>query len=64
MGGVAVVTGAGRGFGREIARQLAGRSYTVLATDIDGQAAAATAEAVGGFSLQLDVRDPEAHRRA
>jgi NAD(P)-dependent dehydrogenase (short-subunit alcohol dehydrogenase family) len=64
MPGIAVVTGAGRGFGREIARQLAGRSYTVLATDIDAEAAAATAEAVGGFSMQLDVRDPEAHRRA
>ncbi|MEA2379837.1 MAG: hypothetical protein QOD13_3744 [Thermoleophilaceae bacterium] len=64
MPGVAVVTGAGRGFGREIARKLAGRSYTVLATDIDGEAAAATAEAVGGFSLQVDARDPEAHRRA
>jgi NAD(P)-dependent dehydrogenase (short-subunit alcohol dehydrogenase family) len=64
MPGVAVVTGAGRGFGREIARRLAGRSYSVLATDIDGEAAAATAEAVGGFSMQLDVRDPEAHRRA
>ncbi|MEA2363761.1 MAG: hypothetical protein QOD71_2906 [Thermoleophilaceae bacterium] len=64
MPGVAVVTGAGRGFGREIARKLAGRSYTVLATDIDGDAAAATAEAVGGFSLQHDVRDPEAHCRA
>jgi NAD(P)-dependent dehydrogenase (short-subunit alcohol dehydrogenase family) len=64
MAGVAVVTGAGRGFGREIARKLAARSYTVLATDIDGDAAAATAQDVGGFSLQLDVRDPEAHRRA
>ena len=39
-------------------------AYTVLATDLDGAAAAATAEAVGGFSMQLDVRDPEAHRRA
>ena len=35
MAGVAVVTGAGRGFGREISKQLAGRGYTVLATDID-----------------------------
>jgi NAD(P)-dependent dehydrogenase (short-subunit alcohol dehydrogenase family) len=61
---VAVVTGAGRGFGREIAKRLAGRGYTVLATDIDAEAAAATAEQVGGFSLQLDVRDAEAHRRA
>ena len=64
MAGVAVVTGAGRGFGREIAKRLAGRGYAVLATDLDGEAAAATAEAIGGFSMQLDVRDPEAHRRA
>jgi len=64
MAGVAVVTGAGRGFGREIAKRLAGRGYAVLATDLDGEAAAATAEAVGGFSMQADVRDPEAHRRA
>src|SRR5918995_4666204 len=64
MPGVAVVTGAGRGFGREIAKQLAGRGYDVLATDLDGEAAAATAEAIGGFSMQVDVRDPEAHRRA
>jgi NAD(P)-dependent dehydrogenase (short-subunit alcohol dehydrogenase family) len=62
--GVAVVTGAGRGFGREIAKRLANRGYTVLATDIDADAAAATAEQVGGFSMQVDVRDPEAHRRA
>lgn len=64
MGGVAVVTGAGRGFGLEIARRLAGRGYTVLATDIDGEAAARTAEAVAGLSMALDVRDPEAHRAA
>ena len=62
--GVAVVTGAGRGFGRAIAQRLAGRGYTVLATDIDAAAAAATADDVGGFSMELDVRDPEAHRAA
>jgi NAD(P)-dependent dehydrogenase (short-subunit alcohol dehydrogenase family) len=64
MPGVAVVTGAGRGFGREISTRLAKRGYTVLATDLDAESAAATAEQVGGFSMQLDVRDPEAHRRA
>jgi NAD(P)-dependent dehydrogenase (short-subunit alcohol dehydrogenase family) len=58
------VTGAGRGFGREIARRLAGRGYTVLATDVNAEAAAVTADEVGGFSMQLDVRDPEAHRAA
>jgi NAD(P)-dependent dehydrogenase (short-subunit alcohol dehydrogenase family) len=61
---VAVVTGAGRGFGREISMRLAGRGYTVLATDLDERAAAETAERAGGFSMQVDVRDPEAHRRA
>jgi NAD(P)-dependent dehydrogenase (short-subunit alcohol dehydrogenase family) len=61
--GIAVVTGAGRGFGRQIARRLAGRGYTVLATDIDEEAAACTADEAGGFSAALDVRDPEAHRR-
>jgi NAD(P)-dependent dehydrogenase (short-subunit alcohol dehydrogenase family) len=64
MPGVAVVTGAGRGFGREIARRLSGRGFDVLATDIDSEAAAATAEQVGGLAMALDVRDPEAHRAA
>jgi len=64
MPGVAVVTGAGRGFGREIAKRLAGRGFTVLATDIDAEAARRTAEDVGGFSVQLDVRNPDAHREA
>jgi NAD(P)-dependent dehydrogenase (short-subunit alcohol dehydrogenase family) len=62
--GVAVVTGAGRGFGRAIAQRLAARGYTVLATDVDADAAAATAELAGGVSMELDVRDPEAHRAA
>ena len=64
MPGVAVVTGAGRGFGRAIAQRLAARGYTVLATDVDADAAAASAELAGGFSMELDVRDPEAHRAA
>jgi NAD(P)-dependent dehydrogenase (short-subunit alcohol dehydrogenase family) len=62
--GVAVVTGAGRGFGRAIALRLARRGYTVLATDVDGAAATDTAEQAGGFSVELDVRDPDAHRAA
>jgi len=63
---VAVVTGAGRGFGREIARRLAGRGYAVLCTDIDDAAAASTAEEIGGeaWSMRLDVRDPDAHHAA
>jgi NAD(P)-dependent dehydrogenase (short-subunit alcohol dehydrogenase family) len=64
MPGAAVVTGAGRGFGREISKRLAARGYAVLATDVDADAAAETARLVGGRSHQLDVRDPEAHRAA
>ena len=62
----AVVTGAGRGFGREIARLLAGRGYDVLVTDVDEASAKETAEQVGdrAWSMLLDVRDPDAHRRA
>lgn len=66
MTATAVVTGAGRGFGREIARRLAGRGYAVLVTDVDAGAARATADEIGGgaWSLALDVRDPDAHRAA
>ncbi|MDQ4049563.1 MAG: SDR family NAD(P)-dependent oxidoreductase, partial [Actinomycetota bacterium] len=45
---VAVVTGAGRGFGLEIARRLAARGYAVLAGDIDAAAAERTAREIGG----------------
>ena len=58
------MTGAGRGFGSAIAQRLAGRGYAVLATDLDADAAAATAARVGGRAMELDVRDPEAHRAA
>jgi NAD(P)-dependent dehydrogenase (short-subunit alcohol dehydrogenase family) len=63
---VAVVTGGGRGFGREIARRLAGRGYAVLVTDLDVASADETAREIGGgaWSRALDVRDPEAHRAA
>ena len=63
---VAVVTGAGRGFGKEIARRLTARGYAVIAGDIDAASAAATAEEIGGgaLGLEMDVRDPGAHRAA
>jgi NAD(P)-dependent dehydrogenase (short-subunit alcohol dehydrogenase family) len=61
---MAVVTGAGRGFGHAIAKRLADRGHLVLATDMDAGAAARTAETVGGLSMELDVRDPGAHRAA
>jgi NAD(P)-dependent dehydrogenase (short-subunit alcohol dehydrogenase family) len=66
MAETAVVTGAGRGFGREIARLLAGRGYEVLVTDVDESAAQATADAIGpaAWAMALDVRDPQDHRAA
>ncbi len=62
----AVVTGAGSGLGRAIAVELAGRGFIVLATDVDPDAAAETAAAigVGTTSMALDVRDQEACRAA
>lgn len=62
----AVVTGAGRGIGREAARLLAQRGMTVLCTDVDEGSARATAESIGdrAWAMALDVRDPEANRAA
>jgi len=58
----ALVTGAGRGLGLEIARALAARGLTVHVTDVDEDTATAAAEAIGGtaFGSKLDVRDREA----
>ena len=64
MANIAVVTGAGRGLGRCIAERLATRGYSVLVTDIDELAAAATAGALGNgaWSMQQDVREADSHR--
>lgn len=61
---VAVVTGAGKGLGQEIAKGLARKGFAVLATDIDAESAAATARDLSGgaWSMEQDVRDPESHR--
>ena len=62
----AVVTGAGRGFGREIARRLAARGYAVLVTDVDPAAAQETAELLGepAWAMGLDARNAHDHRAA
>lgn len=58
----AVVTGAARGLGLEIAKVLAARGLTVHLTDVDEQAVSAAAQSIGGsaFASVLDVRDAAA----
>jgi NAD(P)-dependent dehydrogenase (short-subunit alcohol dehydrogenase family) len=69
-GAVALVTGANRGIGREVASQLAERGYQVLLSARDTeQAAAAAVEVAQSTSgevvpLQLDVADPQSIGKA
>ena len=58
----AVVTGAARGLGLEIARALSARGLTVQLTDVDGAAVETAAAGLAGdvFASTLDVRDAEA----
>ena len=63
---IAVVTGAGRGLGRLIAKGLAGKGFGVLVTDVDGASARDTAAEIGAdraWAIEQDVRDPDSHRR-
>ena len=62
---VAVVTGAGKGLGREIATRLAAKGFTMLVTDIDADSAAETAREIGGdaWSMHQNVCDPDSHRQ-
>jgi NAD(P)-dependent dehydrogenase (short-subunit alcohol dehydrogenase family) len=59
MSTVSLVTGANRGIGQEVCRQLAARGHTVLLTARSPEAAATAAKTVNATPLRLDVTDPE-----
>ncbi len=57
---VAVITGAGRGIGESLARELTQHGFRVVLGDIDKAAVQATAMAVGARAVPVagDMRDP------
>lgn len=61
-GRVAVVTGGGAGIGAALCRRLAREGMQVVVVDIDGDAASATAAAIGGSAHRVDVSDAGAVR--
>jgi NAD(P)-dependent dehydrogenase (short-subunit alcohol dehydrogenase family) len=60
---IAVITGANRGIGLEVARRLAARGDTAILTARDPAKAQAAAERVGARAAQLDVTDAESVER-
>jgi NAD(P)-dependent dehydrogenase (short-subunit alcohol dehydrogenase family) len=63
QGKIALVTGAGRGIGRALCRELVRRGAEgVVAADLDGVLAEATARELGGLGVRCDVSDAEAVR--
>jgi len=57
---IAVVTGGGHGIGRALCRRLAADEVRVVVVDLDGQAAGAVADEVGGVAHVIDVGDEAA----
>jgi len=54
-GKTAIVTGAGSGFGAGIARKFAAEGARVMCADINGDAARAVADEIGGIACTSDV---------
>lgn len=54
-GSVAVVTGAGKGIGAAMSREFAAHGAEVVVNDIDGQAARAVADEIGGTAVVTDA---------
>jgi NAD(P)-dependent dehydrogenase (short-subunit alcohol dehydrogenase family) len=65
VSGSAVVTGAARGFGLEIARRLVARGHAVVLCDVDEAQVKEAAASLGSnaHGMAADVRYPAAHRR-
>src|SRR3954465_14203580 len=60
---VAIVTGAGSGFGEGIARRFAQEGARVVVNDINAEAGKRVASAIGGEFVQGDVTRSEDWRR-